>query len=429
MIHADAFAYDGYTGTELENAINAHSRLGYNYVVTKVGVISTAESKISIDVTLMQIGVAPFYYPLSLQLNCSGSRKVVNGLEKSLNETNDVKLFRFDDVPMDIGCLQSIKLQLVSTMSYDGRPIKFAQGDGTVSFSVPLPERSFPTRAPVLAPAIPVSLPSPERSFPTRAPISAPRPVTVPTRAPITRSFPTRTPISAPSVPLPARAFPTRAPITRSFPTRTPISDPSVPVSLPLPDRSFPTIAPMSRSFPIRTPISAPSLPVSVPIPERAFPTQDPMPAPSLLFTTMTLIDTENGEKIGIMTNTTIINIANDRNISIVAEPPQSFGAGSVQFVVDDQIIRTENTAPFMISGNSDGIIQPWNPSLGEHTIKAIPFTEKDASGDAGIPVIIKVTVVEKTKFSIFQGVFKLLSLLFRNYIYADRSLLQADGN
>lgn len=166
IIHGNAFEDTGYVGTELKNAQFAHARMGYNYIVTKVGVLSTTATSatdiatVSIDVTLMQIGVAPFYYPLSLVLYCSGIRKVVTGVEKGMADKNSSARFRFDGIPINAECLQEVTLQLESRFTYKERPIKFAQGKGIVSFAIPLPQ----------------GLKQPTSNTPVRSPISVPSP-------------------------------------------------------------------------------------------------------------------------------------------------------------------------------------------------------------------------------------------------------------
>jgi hypothetical protein len=252
MLHSNAFKDGGYTGTELDNARFASARLGYNYVITKIGAISTLKNTIAVDVTIMQIGVAPFYYPLSLVLSCPGSSKAVQGLESVLDDTNDVKVYRFEGIPLDVNCLRNMKLQLVSTFTYEERPIKFAQGNGNVIFSLPAPVISNPT--------------------------------------------------------------------------------------------------------------------------------------------ILTLIDATSLTKIGEMTNNMIINLAAYQSINILAEPPESFRTGSVEFTVDGKSIRVENTPPFI----SGGPVNPWRPTVGSHIVKVTPYQEKDLGGNAGVPTIVTVFVVDE---------------------------------
>jgi hypothetical protein len=176
---SNAFNGGGYTGTELQNALFAHSRMGYNFVVTKVAAISPNANKFSVDVTVKQIGVAPFYYPLSLVWNCPGAVQTLGGVE-SVVDTNNEKIFQFKDLPMDRACLRDNKISLVSTFTYNERPNRFAQGDGTVSFSLPMLDGSSSVLAPVAAP-VPAPVPAPV-AVPVPSPVVAPAPVKLPIR-------------------------------------------------------------------------------------------------------------------------------------------------------------------------------------------------------------------------------------------------------
>jgi hypothetical protein len=140
MLHHNAFASE-ITGTELANARYAHAYMGYNFQVTEVSASESTAGGVDIDVTVEQIGVAPFYYSLDLVLDCDGLASPVNvGGVETLVEQNDMGLFKFNGLPATLECLGTISLSLHSPMAYAGNPIKFAQGsDGTVSLNLPLP--------------------------------------------------------------------------------------------------------------------------------------------------------------------------------------------------------------------------------------------------------------------------------------------------
>lgn len=151
IFHHSAFREGGFTGTELTNARHAHARMGYNFYVSEVAAkASSATQQVNIDVTVKQIGVAPFYYDLSLGLRCPGmTKKTVAGVN-SLIDNGSTKVFSFSGIPATTACLDSVSLSLESSYAYQKRPIKFAQGNGTVAFSLPLPGGA-PT-APVASP-------------------------------------------------------------------------------------------------------------------------------------------------------------------------------------------------------------------------------------------------------------------------------------
>jgi hypothetical protein len=144
MLHFGAFSPNkgGYQGAELANAQRAHVTMGYNFQVSHVAAVAaTDRATVAVDVTVTQVGVAPFYFPLALALNCTGASIPVNGVE-TLIEAGEFKVFRFNDVPATEACLSRIQLSLVSSKLYSGRPIKFAQGNGNVVLRLPMPSQA-----------------------------------------------------------------------------------------------------------------------------------------------------------------------------------------------------------------------------------------------------------------------------------------------
>jgi hypothetical protein len=139
------FINDGYSGIELENALHAHARMGYNFMVSKVGVIYPNnlrdDQSARVDVTVMQVGVAPFYYPLSLFLDCPDLTRPreMTGVESLLVE-GDAKTFSFTNIPRTPSCMNDVTLFVNSSYAYSGRPIKFSQGQtGNVKLGIPIP--------------------------------------------------------------------------------------------------------------------------------------------------------------------------------------------------------------------------------------------------------------------------------------------------
>jgi hypothetical protein len=140
VLHHDAFINGGYAGSVLQNALYAHDRLGYSYFVSQVGIESIGLDQVDVHVTVTQAGVAPFYYDLDLQLYCPGLNRPrrLGGVNFILGQ-GDSRTFSFPGVPATSLCLSDISLSLESTHTFPGRPIKFAQGDGTVTLNVPQP--------------------------------------------------------------------------------------------------------------------------------------------------------------------------------------------------------------------------------------------------------------------------------------------------
>ena len=141
VLHHDAFQNDGYEGDVLKNARAAHAYMGYSFYVSEVfATVSATAGKVDVGVTVVQSGVAPFYYDLNLVLECSGTKKVQEGVN-DIVEKGQSKRFLFRNVPATDECLKKMSLKLQSSYAYEGRPILFAQGlDGKVSFRVPIPK-------------------------------------------------------------------------------------------------------------------------------------------------------------------------------------------------------------------------------------------------------------------------------------------------
>jgi hypothetical protein len=168
----------GFQGDELSNAMYAHARMGYNFYVPTVGVkvSSSSTRNVDVDVTVQQIGVAPFYYDLDLGIQCTGmNKKVLRGVD-TLIDKDSKKIFSFTGLPATSECLNAVSITLESSYAYRGRPIKFAQGNGALVVNLPLPSnlppsatQSRPVSAPVRKPAS--SLDEADADAPTNEPV------------------------------------------------------------------------------------------------------------------------------------------------------------------------------------------------------------------------------------------------------------------
>jgi hypothetical protein len=177
VLHHDAFQNDGYQGDMLKLARAAHSYMGYSYYVAEVAAYASSNvGYIDVGITIVQSGVAPFYYDLSLILECSGTKKMQDGVN-DIVEKGQWKLFLFRNVPASSQCLKELTVKLHSSYAYEGRPIVFAQGsDGSVSFAIPMPKNLEDNTArskPVTAPAR--AIVSSPKTVPQKAPARAPR--------------------------------------------------------------------------------------------------------------------------------------------------------------------------------------------------------------------------------------------------------------
>ena len=140
MFHHRAFKNGGFSGAELVNALHAHARMGYNFHVPEVSAHPAPSDTVDVSVTVVQVGVAPFYYPLDLAISCPEmATKTISGVDQLIDQGAS-NIFTFTELPAMPSCLNSLSLSLESPYIYPERPMKFAQGNGFLSFSLPLPD-------------------------------------------------------------------------------------------------------------------------------------------------------------------------------------------------------------------------------------------------------------------------------------------------
>jgi hypothetical protein len=67
---------------------------------------------------------------------------------------------------------------------------------------------------------------------------------------------------------------------------------------------------------------------------------------------------------------------------------------GSVRFGLDGNAsYRTENAAPYSLTGDTNGDYAPWSLGLGSHTVTATPYSSSGAGGSAGTPLTVTFTI------------------------------------
>jgi hypothetical protein len=68
--------------------------------------------------------------------------------------------------------------------------------------------------------------------------------------------------------------------------------------------------------------------------------------------------------------------------------------AASVRFALDnDRNFRTENEAPFALGGDQNGRFDTWQPKPGTHTVTATPYTGRNAGGEAGKALTVRLSI------------------------------------
>ena len=120
--------------------------MGYNFIISNVSIgipkhsilaeidnnLPTANDvdTVSVDVTVQQKGVAPFYYPLRLLLHCYDAKLNKTKIRKkrgvqSIIQQNSWKTFTFSNITHS--CLSNLTFTLDSPYAYPGRPVQLAQ--------------------------------------------------------------------------------------------------------------------------------------------------------------------------------------------------------------------------------------------------------------------------------------------------------------
>ena len=121
--------------------------MGYAFRLLEVSVAEGAVADtVDVTATVIQDGLAPFYYDLSLALSCQGYTSNLAGVDDIVSEGSTASI-TYTAVPATTECLSALEFSLSSSYALDGKPVKFAQGiDGAViDVSLPLPPTSTTT--------------------------------------------------------------------------------------------------------------------------------------------------------------------------------------------------------------------------------------------------------------------------------------------
>ncbi|MDX2303580.1 MAG: DUF5060 domain-containing protein [Microscillaceae bacterium] len=120
--------------------------------------------------------------------------------------------------------------------------------------------------------------------------------------------------------------------------------------------------------------------------------------AEAQVVTNFTLVNADNEQDIGLLTNGGLINLAtlptNNLNIRVNTNPAV---VGSVSINLNNgSILRIENAAPYALEGDDNGNYRPWIPALGAYNLKARAYSQGQALGQAGPEVSINFTVIRE---------------------------------
>ncbi|HWL15054.1 MAG TPA: hypothetical protein VNR00_05580, partial [Opitutus sp.] len=120
-----------------------------------------------------------------------------------------------------------------------------------------------------------------------------------------------------------------------------------------------------------------------------------PEPETGMAVSKLTLIDATRQLALGALSNATIVNLAATSAINVLAET--SGKVGSVLFYVDGKLVQRENLAPYALAGDDSGVFRKWQPTVGTHTVRAVPYSGSNGSGAVGTPVEVTFSVVAST--------------------------------
>lgn len=114
-----------------------------------------------------------------------------------------------------------------------------------------------------------------------------------------------------------------------------------------------------------------------------------------------TLLNATTDSEIGPLADGDVINLAelNGDPINVRANTSPAT-VGSVVFALQGATFRTENAAPYALTGNSGNDYYPWLPTPGSYELQATPFSASKGQGTAGSPLTVTFTVVDEAVVS-----------------------------
>src|SRR4029077_18327958 len=109
----------------------------------------------------------------------------------------------------------------------------------------------------------------------------------------------------------------------------------------------------------------------------------------------MTHVTAPSGSSVGAFCNGTVYDLKNSLNVC--AHPVS--GVASVIFKLDGALLRTENNQPYSAGGTKHGnehgcVYYAWKPTVGAHTLTAIPYSKNEGEGVAGTPLSVSFTAI-----------------------------------
>ena len=108
----------------------------------------------------------------------------------------------------------------------------------------------------------------------------------------------------------------------------------------------------------------------------------------------LVLINTSTQKSIRTLTSGSTVNLAVD-GTSLNVRADVTGTVGSVAFTLDGVLVQTENAAPYALKGDLNGVYTKWTPTVGVHTLRAVPYSSKDRTGTIGTAFETQFTVTK----------------------------------
>jgi hypothetical protein len=127
--------------------------------------------------------------------------------------------------------------------------------------------------------------------------------------------------------------------------------------------------------------------------------TVNPPATTTMSVATFTLINASSQTDLRPLVNGGVINLTTDGS-SLNIRAGETGTVGSVVFYLDGAKVHTESTAPYAYARDDSGVYRKWTPSLGTHTLRAVPYSASGGAGSVGMPLEVTFTVVQGTPTS-----------------------------
>ena len=109
--------------------------------------------------------------------------------------------------------------------------------------------------------------------------------------------------------------------------------------------------------------------------------------------TGLVLINTATQQPIRALLEGDTINVAQE-GTALNVRADVTGTVGSVSFLLDGAQLSSDNTAPYAIAGDDAGVYRTWTPTVGTHTLRAVPTARTNGAGTPGTAYEVSFTVI-----------------------------------